>query len=215
MHSHAPSPDTCYLYLVRHGATDNNLLHPPRLQGRADVELSDEGAAQAEQAGRFLAGLPIAAVYSSPLRRARQTSEAIARPHGLDVRSVDALIECDVGEWEGCTWPDIEREHPDAYRRFVTDPSRFGYLGGENLAQVLERVSPAFTQLMSENLGGQIVVTAHNVVNRAYLGSLLDIPIAKRRSVPQDNCCINVIRFRNDRSKVLTVNGLFHLEEWS
>lgn len=215
MYSPAPSPDTCYLYLVRHGATANNLLKPPRLQGRADVELSAEGAAQAEQASRFLAGMPIDAVYSSPLLRARQTSEAIARPHGLDVQTVDALIECDVGEWEGRTWPDIEREDPGAYRQFMTNPSRFGYLGGENLVQVRDRVMPAFTQLMSENLGRQIVVTAHNVVNRTYLGVLLDIPIANRRSVPQDNCCINVLRFRDGRSKVLSVNGLFHLEEWS
>ena len=73
-------PTPCTLYLVRHGATDNNLHNPPRLQGqRVDLGLSAAGKAQAEQTARFLATRPLAAVFSSPMLRARQTAEAIAR----------------------------------------------------------------------------------------------------------------------------------------
>ena len=60
------------VYLIRHGATDNNRAKPPRLQGRrTDPGLSDEGLEQAKRTGRFLADVPVHAVYSSPLLRAR------------------------------------------------------------------------------------------------------------------------------------------------
>ena len=96
------APDTCWLYLVRHGATANNEARPPRLQGRrTDPALSDEGQEQSRETGRLLASQRIEAVYTSPLLRARQTARAIAEPHGLPVEVVDDLIEVDVGRWEG------------------------------------------------------------------------------------------------------------------
>jgi broad specificity phosphatase PhoE len=213
MHGDSPAADTCILILVRHGATQNNLCVPPRLQGcRSDMELSAEGLAQAEQTARFLASHAIAAVYSSPLKRALQTAAAIAQPHRLAVQTVDALIECDVGDWEGRAWPDIEREEPDAYRRFVSDPYQHPYRGGEDLSQVHARVVPVFHDLAQRHLGTQIVVVAHNVINRVFLGALLDVLPAKRRGVPQENCGLNLVEYRNGEAKVLTLNSAFHLD---
>ena len=101
----SPAPNTCWLYLIRHAATANNRAKPPRLQGRrTNPGLSEEGHRQAEQTARFLSSAGLKAVFSSPLLRARQTAEAIATPHGLDVITVDDLIEVDVGIWEGRDW---------------------------------------------------------------------------------------------------------------
>ena len=117
-----PAPDTCWLYLVRHGATANNRARPPRVQGRrTDPGLSPVGRRQAEQTGRALAGLPLKRVYSSPLLRARETALAIAGPHGLSVEVVDDLVEVDVGQWEGRNWDEIQRTDPEAYRLFMLD----------------------------------------------------------------------------------------------
>jgi broad specificity phosphatase PhoE len=204
--------ETCWLYLVRHGATENNRARPPRLQGRrTDPALSIEGQQQARQTGRLLSGFPIAAVYSSPLVRARQTAAAIAEPHGLEVLVVDDLVEVDVGDWEGRPWDEIERTDPEAYRAFMADASVNPYLGGETLEIVLDRAVPAFEKLMAENLGRVIVAVAHNMVNRAYLAPLLDVPLARYRSIPQDNCGVNLLRFHNGKVKAVTVNGVFHL----
>jgi broad specificity phosphatase PhoE len=207
------STDACHLYLVRHGATDNNLTHPPRLQGqRLDAPLSAVGRRQAEQTAAFLSGEPITAIYASPLLRARQTAQAIARPLGLETQLVEALIECDVGQWEGRSWPDIEREEPDAYRRFMANAYEYGYRGGENLGQLERRVAPAFAQLAAANVGRSIVVVAHNVVNRVYLGHLLDVPPAKRRGMPQENCGVNLIRYQDGEAKLITLNSVSHLD---
>jgi broad specificity phosphatase PhoE len=209
-----PAPDTCWLYLIRHGATDNNRAAPPRLQGRrTDPGLSLEGLEQAGQTGRFLKESPLDAVYSSPLLRARQTAEAIAEPHGLAVEIVDDLIEADVGQWEGRDWEEIQKTDPEAYRAFMTDASVNGYLGGDNLNTVLARAAPALERLMQASRGRLIAVVAHNVVNRAYLAQVMGIPIARYRSIPQDNCGLTLLRYRHDRVKVVTINAVLHLDQ--
>ncbi len=205
--------DSTLCYLVRHAATVNNEQEPQVVQGqRLDAELSAAGRQQAERTGRFLARRAVHAVYSSPMLRAQQTARAIASRHGLTVQVVEDLIEADVGEWEGLDWNQIQCNDPDAYRAFMTDAGANGYLGGECLREVLDRAAPAIEHLLSENRGRPIVVVAHNVVNRAYLTRLIGIPLAQYRSIPQDNCGINLLRFRENRVKVITINSVFHLD---
>jgi broad specificity phosphatase PhoE len=202
------------MYLIRHGATANNDARPVRLQGRrTDPGLSEQGRDQAERTGRFLSRCPIDAVYSSPLRRARETAEAIARAHGLTVEIVDELIEVDVGDWEGRPWDEIERTDPEAYRLFMTDASVHPYLGGENLTTVRERSLPALMRLMAENPGRTIVAVAHNVVNRTCLAHWLGMPTRQYRSIPQDNCGVNLLRHRGGKVKLVTLNAVEHLRD--
>jgi broad specificity phosphatase PhoE len=130
----------------------------------------------------------------------------------MEVQVVDGLIEVDVGLWEGRAWDDIRRTDPDAYQAFMSDAGVNPYLGGENMQTVWDRVVPAFEQLMAENVGRRIAAVAHNVVNRVYLSGLLGVPLASYRSIPQDNCGVNLLRYRDGRIKAITVNGLFHLE---
>ena len=211
----SPAPHTCYLYLVRHGATPNNLANPPKVQGQHAVsELSEEGHAQAAATARWLADHPLRAVYSSPLARAMQTAATIAAPHGLEPVAVEAVRECDVGEWEGKTWAEVERDDPEGYRRFVEDPARHPYAGGENLTQLLARTTPAIESLFERHRGELILLVAHNVVNRSYLAQCMGLPLAKARAVMQANCGLNVLRFRNGEIKPVTINARFHLGAW-
>src|ERR1041384_8089140 len=93
-----PPPPT-RVVLVRHGVTAET---GPMLTGRKPgVPLSDAGREQAERAAVKLAALPVCAVYSSPVQRCAETAAIVAAPHGLDVRTLDAAIEADYGEWQG------------------------------------------------------------------------------------------------------------------
>src|SRR5438270_10127323 len=93
----AKPPPFTTLVLVRHGVTEET---GPILSGRRPgIGLSEKGREQAGAAGRRLADLPVAAVYSSPLERCRQTAEAVAAPHGLPVNDLPGLFEADYGEW--------------------------------------------------------------------------------------------------------------------
>ncbi len=209
----SPAPDTCWCYLIRHGATEINLADPPRLQGRMlDAPLADIGERQAECTGRLLSSVAVQRVLTSPMLRARQTSERIAAPHGLEPEIVEELVEVDVGVWEGLPWDVIARDYPESQRRFLEDAGRYGYEGGENLQSVQARVVPVFTRLLAENRGRRIVVVAHNVVNRCYLVHLLGIPVSQYRIITQDNCGVTLLRHWEDKTKIVTLNAVFHLD---
>jgi broad specificity phosphatase PhoE len=201
------------MFLLRHGATENNLMKPPKLQGRSiDLGLSAEGRRQAECAARALAEQQIAAVYSSTLLRARETAEIVMRPHRIEtVTKHVELCEVDVGRWEMRSWIDIEREEPEAYRLFQDDPGMHGYAGGENLRQVMERTTPVINAIMQKHLGEQIVVVGHNVVNRAYLAGVLDLPLSRARHIHQENCGINIVEWKDGKTKLVTLNAVGHL----
>jgi broad specificity phosphatase PhoE len=203
------------LVLLRHGATENNVAVPARLQGRrSDLPLSAEGRRQAEEAGRFLANAHIDAFFSSPLLRARQTAAAIAAAHSLPVTIHEGLLEVDVGEWEGMCWPDIEKLHPEAYRSFMADPGGCAYLGGESFGQVQARVLPVIQRLMQEHLGQTVVAVTHNVVNRVVVAHLMGIPLTRARGIFQENCGINLLRYRHGDLKLITLNAVTHLSQW-
>lgn len=211
----SPALDTCFLYLLRHGATANNLCVPTRIQGqRSDMELSPQGRIEAEQAADCLAEYPLARFYSSPLRRALETAEIVASRHGAQVEPVAALAECDVGNWEGLSWEEIERDDPQGYRLFREAPERYGYAGGENLAQLLDRIVPALEAIMQRHLGQSVLAVTHNVINRSYLAHLLGLPLAQARGIPQHNCGLNVIRWRDGHAKPLSINSIMHLDAW-
>jgi broad specificity phosphatase PhoE len=203
----------CRMYLLRHGATDNNLAQPPRLQGCGlDADLSHEGRRQAEQVRQFLGDVPLAAIFSSPLRRALQTAEIVAQPHSHTVQLVETLREVDVGLWEGRSWNEIAANDSEAYALFRHDPSVHPYAGGENLLQVQQRVTPALAELALAHLGRQIVVVAHNVVNRAFIAGLLQLPLAEAHRIRQDNCGINLLEWESGQCKLRTWNSAWHLE---
>ena len=209
-----PAPDTCLLYLIRHGATANNLEKPPRVQGQAsDPPLTPQGAQQAKETGKFLRRAALSSVYSSPLLRAVQTAEAVAAPHALAVQICPDVIEVDTGKWDGLNWDEIQRDFPEAYHSFMQTPETHGYPSGEIMSDVLARSSAAIEKLMSENLGHSIAMVAHNVVIKCYLGHVLGLPSVKARSLSQKNCAINLLRSRRDKVKLITLGAVFHLDE--
>lgn len=200
------------VYLIRHGATAHNLLNPPRMQGRhIDEPLAELGRRQAESAGHALAAEPLAAVYSSPLKRASQTAHAIATPHGLQPHHIEALAEADVGRWEDRSWDEIAKNDAAAYHAFRNDPVANGYPEGENLADVTSRVVAAINAIATDHRGQQVAVVAHSVVNRLYLGELLNVPVALRRRLPQENCGISQVAYHGDKRRTVTINAIGHL----
>lgn len=207
-----PAEDTCLLHVVRHGATPHNLLTPPRLQGcGVDQSLTELGRQQAQRTSDLLAQRPIVGVYCSPLLRAFETAEIIAKPHELTATPMDCFREVHVGRWEGRTWQEIKDEDPDAYGLYWQDPIVHGYPEGETGGQLIERVTRGMEQLMRDHVGRELVVVAHSVVIRLYLGGLLGIAPDKSHHTPQTNCGVSTVRHKNGVTKVLSLNAATHL----
>jgi broad specificity phosphatase PhoE len=183
------------------------------LQGRRhDPPLTPLGIRQAEATRDFLAIRPIDHCYCSPLRRAVETAAIVAAPHGVRPVPLEALIECDVGHWGGLDWQTIRRQDPDAYQRFMADPTDFGYPGGESFADVYERVQPCIDKLFSKHMGQSVLVIAHHVVHRTYLAGVLGLPLGNARQVILDNCGISIVVREKKETTVSTLNAAFHLQ---
>jgi len=201
------------LYLIRHGATEANLARPPRLQGRKhDAPLARLGVRQAEATRDSLAGHPIQHCYCSPLLRALQTGAIVAAPHGISPQPIDDLIECDVGRWEGLDWQTIRYLDAESHRKFMEDPGRNGYPGGESFGDVYCRVTPVLDRLLRRHQGQSILIVAHHIVNRTYLAGLIGLTPSQARQVTLDNCSISVVVREGEETKLSTLNASFHLQ---
>src|SRR3972149_8520189 len=115
------------IILARHGETEWNLAEIFR--GRIDVELNETGLKQAELLGEYLSHTEIEAVYSSPLKRALRTAQAIAQYHRLDVQTSPGLIDLNLGDWQGLS-PDVGAgEIREGLDLWVNHPKRGGKPG--------------------------------------------------------------------------------------
>jgi broad specificity phosphatase PhoE len=201
------------VYVIRHGATEANTRRPYVLQGRrTDLPLSEIGQRQAAAVGRALADRVIDHVFTSPLRRARQTADSVAEPHGVRIQLVDDLTECDVGRWEGLSWDDVRRHDGPYLDRFEADPGSVPYAGGESFQQVQDRTVPAVQRLIRDFPTGDLVVVTHNVVARVIVAYILKIPIAQARSIRLDNAGITIVSVAGGKEKLLTLNSVLHLD---
>jgi broad specificity phosphatase PhoE len=201
------------IYLLRHGATAANRATPYRLQGRgSDLPLDEIGLEQSGRAAAVLASVPLVAVYTSPMRRAVETAQRIAHPHGLEPQALPALAEADVGRWEGLTWEEARARDPELYEQFLAQPGTVPYPGGESFRDVARRVEPTIAGLASLHPQDRIVVVGHNVVNRAYLAGILGLPIDRARSLRQANGGINVLDVIEGEPRLVTLNAELHLE---
>ena len=164
--------------LVRHGRTVLNAEN--RLRGRLDPDLDDVGRAEVHALAEELAALSPARVVSSPLRRAMQTAEAIARLAGVRVVVEHGLIDRDYGQWAGHTRDELIRAWGSADRAPGVEPTE----------RVLCRASVVLVQ-QCDFLGPRpVVLVSHDAVNRALLAHL-DPALGPASSIGQRTACWN------------------------
>lgn len=172
---HPPPPPSTRLALVRHAVTAQT---GPMLSGRTPgIDLSDRGREQADALGTRLAGLPVRAVYASPIERTMQTADAVARHHGLAVEPLEGVIEADYGEWTGGMLADLAKT--DLWKTVQRAPSRARFPNGESLAEMQARMVGALEAVVGRHDGELVVVVSHADPIKAaiahYTGLHLDL----------------------------------------
>jgi broad specificity phosphatase PhoE len=152
--------------LVRHGETDYNATG--RFQGRTDTPLNDRGRAQSRALACALAGEGLAALYSSPLARARETAKIIGARLGLEPVYDDRLVEAYAGEWQGRLCADVIAEAPGAFAAWRAAEPGFRFPGGESVAEQAARVTAALADIAAGPLPALVVT--HGGAIRAVAG---------------------------------------------
>ncbi|MBO3675566.1 bifunctional RNase H/acid phosphatase [Streptomyces sp. NEAU-YJ-81] len=148
--------------LLRHGETP---LTPEKRfsgSGGTDPGLSDVGRHQAERVAAALAARgTIQAIVTSPLRRCRETADAVARRLGLDVRVEEGLRETDFGAWEGLTFAEVKERHPKDLEAWLASTKVAPTAGGESFATVTRRVALSRDKLIARYTGRTVLLVTH------------------------------------------------------
>jgi probable phosphoglycerate mutase len=199
--------------MVRHGATV--LSAEDRFAGSSDVELADEGRAQAQRLAARLATEPIAAVYCSPLRRTLETAAILARPHRLQPTPHDGLREIDHGHWEGLRRADVEARFCDEYTAWEADPFTFAPKGAESGLAVLARALPVLRAIVLAHAGERVLVVSHKATLRLVIGTLLGFDVRSYRDrLDQHPACLNIVDFKDPaRARLMLFNDVSHYED--
>jgi len=165
------------IYIVRHGETVSN--RELRFQGRTDTPLNECGRKQALGAAEYFKNIPLAAIYSSPLQRARVTAQTIAaaQPRQLDVQLEQDLQEICFGEWEGHNFEEVEKLQPGAWNNFFARPSEVKINGAESLAAAQRRARAAFNCAAQRHPNDAIALVTHGAVIRVLFCSLLGVDL--------------------------------------
>lgn len=164
--------------LWRHGRTAWNA--EGRFQGQLDVDLDEEGRAQAERAGRLLASLAPTMLVSSDLRRARDTARALARHVDLPVEVDAELRETYAGEWQGLTGTEIVARFPAEHARWTAGDAQLRVGGGESRQEVAVRVERAIRRVATcLPEGGLAVLTTHGGAARLGIARLIGLPLER------------------------------------
>ena len=177
------------LILARHGETDWNREN--RFQGHADPPLNATGRTQSIKLAKALAGEPIARVYTSPLRRARETAELVAERLGVEIEPLEAMREIDVGSWTGLTRDEVAERYPEGYSRWL-ERAPHGFEGGETYEALAERVLPAVRSLAEAQPSATLLVVTHGGPSRVVQAHAagIDYAEARRRETVLANCAV-------------------------
>ncbi|MGW0958825.1 bifunctional RNase H/acid phosphatase [Streptomyces gelaticus] len=148
--------------LLRHGET---ALTPEKRfsgSGGSDPELSAAGRHQAERIAQALAARgTIEEIVSSPLRRCRETADAVAARLGLEVRIEDGLRETDFGAWEGLTFDEVRERYGPDLDAWLASAKVAPTGGGESFAEVTRRVAAARDRLTARYAGRTVLLVTH------------------------------------------------------
>jgi broad specificity phosphatase PhoE len=198
--------------LVRHGQTAWNRAE--RFRGHSDVPLNSTGLAQAHAAARRIVSTwRVDAVYTSPLRRAQETAQAIAQRSGLKAQPWEGLIDLNFGAWQGLTFDEAAAAYPDEYALWQTKPQRLRLPGGESMARARRRSSAAMLALATAHPQGTIVLVSHQVICRLLALAALGLSTAHYWQIQQETTAINVFEYVNGGWVTVTLNDTCHLRE--
>ncbi len=206
-----PPAPTLVLF-VRHGQTGTTgKVLPGRARG---LHLADAGRVQADRAAeriRILAesrddsGSGIAAVYASPMERAQETAQPVARAVGRRVRTDAGLNECDFGEWTGKRLANLRRR-PE-WRTVQQYPSGFRFPKGESFAEMQTRMTGAVAALVQRHPGEAIVAVSHADTIKAALNDALGSHLDQFQRIVVSPCSISAVLYTAGGPIVLAANS--------
>jgi probable phosphoglycerate mutase len=193
------------LLFIRHGQTTWNVQHllPGQLPG---IPLTETGRQQAERLAEALRVLPITAVISSPLERARDTAAYLGRVCELPVLLEESLQDTNIGSWAGKNYHELQKSDP-LWKQFTRDPTQAPE-GVESFIQVQQRVVAAVERWLKQaETGNYPAFVAHADVVKLLLAYYIDLDVARAGWLSIDNASVSMIELEEEqRPRVVAIS---------
>lgn len=158
--------------LMRHGQPEATAVG--RCYGKLDVGLADSGRAHVEACAQALRdGSPPSHIYASPRIRAVETAEVLRRGTTTELIIDERFAEIDFGDFEGRTYEEIERLHPDRFRQWMDTPTKVQFPGGESFSIMQARVVAGLEEIRERHRDTTVAIVSHGGVGRIVVAHLL------------------------------------------
>ena len=196
------------IFLIRHGVTEQNKQR--RYCGISDICLSELGRRQAKILGQILSEEPITSIYTSPLKRCLETSNAISGAHGICPEPLTGLSEIDFGLWEGLTFDEIQARYPEQLNNWVKYPDSFSFPQGQCIADFRTRVLSSLGEILKGKENSLVV--AHGGSLRVIICHLCGCPMSCLHSFELEPASLTILEYYENSAVVRVLNETCHLK---
>jgi len=193
------------ILLIRHG--ENEYVRTNKMAGRiAGIHLNEKGRKQAEALGEALKDFPITAIYSSPLERAMETAQPIAKVRNLEIIQEPELLEADLGTWEGRSWKVLRLTK--AWKVVQNAPSRFRFPEGESFAEAQLRYANALERIAKKHNKPKDIVAAvfHADPIKLAVSYFLGLPLDQFQRLSCNTGSVTMLHLSESGANLVTLN---------
>ncbi|HOP81639.1 MAG TPA: histidine phosphatase family protein [Fervidobacterium sp.] len=194
------------IYLVRHGSTEWN---EKRIwQGVVDTELSSRGIEEVEKVSEFFKNKSIDAIFSSPMKRARQTANIIASKIGYDSDRIitdNRLRECEIRLWNGKTNEEIAQLYATQFHEWFTNLNS-NIAGVESLESVQERMHDSLMDVIVHFTNKNVIIVSHAIAMRMLISKILNLVPPDHLNFALDNASVSSLISNDGKIKVRFLN---------
>jgi broad specificity phosphatase PhoE len=188
--------------LIRHALTDSV---GKRLSGHTPgVPLNAEGQAQAQALAARLTNVAIDAIYTSPLERALQTAEPLAKAHNLTIAESNDFLEIDFGQWTNCTFQELENQ--PQFRHFNSFRSHTRIPGGELMLEAQARIVGGLQRLSTQHAGQTVAIVSHSDMLKAAVAHYAGIPLDLFQRLEISPASVSVLEIFEETARILVLN---------
>jgi probable phosphoglycerate mutase len=198
------------IYLARHGETEYNRCD--KIQGRGiDASLNDTGFQQARAIARYLQEVPLHGIFSSSLKRSKETAAVIAETFNLQVESYKDLDEMNFGVFEGRHASEIKSGLEDLHKKWKSGYVDYACENGESPRAVLRRVRKRTETIIADQPNSNLLFVLHGRLLRILLSHWLQFGLSDMHRVPHSNGALYHVRWDGESFEPVYLNKTEHL----
>ncbi len=202
---------TTTLVLIRHGQTASNV--EGYFMGWSDIPLNETGRMQAKKLAERLKDQRIDVLYSSPLMRAFETAEMVAKEHGLTPKPLPELKEMNYGDWQGLKRADIRQKYPELWKKLLQFDPDMCFPGGESYRELIERSIRAYDIIVKAEEGKIIAAVSHQGFLRPLVMHVLGAHHSVCPKIEFGNTSVSVVKITDGNARLVSLNDMCHLED--